>query len=87
MAICPKCGANMVVSGTRMVCPNISCSYEGYEIPRKIPSQAELLKKLESIYKENGVYISKDVWQADIPRLIEHLRKPGQAGWFYFKPD
>ena len=45
MSVCHLCGANLVALQGRMDCPNIRCPFVGYEIPKKIPSQAELLKE------------------------------------------
>ena len=49
MAVCPKCHTDMVVKGGRMTCPNQYCNYVGWEMPIRMPSQAELLKENEEL--------------------------------------
>jgi len=49
MAVCPKCHTDMVIKGGRMTCPNQYCNYVGWEIPIRVPSQAELLKENEQL--------------------------------------
>jgi len=49
MAVCPKCHTDMVVNGGRMTCPNQYCNYVGWEMPIRMPSQAELLKENEQL--------------------------------------
>ena len=49
MAVCPKCHTDMVVKGGRMTCPNQYCNYVGWEMPIRMPSQAELLKENEQL--------------------------------------
>ena len=42
MGMCPRCNLRMHVDGNQMVCD--SCGYH-YVVPKRIPSQAELLKE------------------------------------------
>jgi len=51
MALC-KCGAFMYREGNWMVCPNMDCGRR-YELPHKVPPQAELLDKIKQLEKEN----------------------------------
>jgi len=47
---CPRCDTRMRVEGTKMMCPN--CTYQ-YEIPHKVPTQADLLEINAELIAEN----------------------------------
>ena len=60
MAICPKCKANMVAEDKRMICPNLACPYQGYDLPKPILSYEELLQEIERLKADRDFY--KKMW-------------------------
>jgi len=83
MAVCPKCKTDMVASKGRMVCPDISCPFAGYELIKALPKYDELLKENKRI-KERGVYIPENKRLSEVAFLLSKLRKEHEEGWLYF---
>lgn len=86
MSVCPKCKTDMVAQNNRMICPNISCNFAGYEAIKAVPKYADLLKENSRI-KERGVYIPADKRLSEVAFMLSKLRKEQEAGWLYFDKD
>ena len=78
VAVC-KCGSDMIIKGTKWVCPNPYCGRE-VDIPMHVLSQAELLKeneelkqKLERIKEMVGDIEINYLSLKEIKRLIINL--------------
>ena len=80
---CPKCGTIMKIEGTAMVCPNLTCTYQ-YEIPLKVPPQAELLKINAELIEENK---AQKKYITTLESILIDLRYKGMHGKPSDKPQ